>query len=50
MPLPPDDINANITPTEFELLVKEYLTEFGKELKSFNAIHNTVIVKFDGDY
>lgn len=50
MPLPPDDINANITPTEFEILVKDYLTELGKDLKSFSANHNTIIEKIDGDY
>lgn len=50
MPSPPDEINANITPIEFELLVKEYLTELGKELKSFDAIHNKIIERIDGNY
>jgi restriction system protein len=50
MPLLPDDINANITPTEFELLVKDYLIELGNELKSFSVTHNTIIKKVDGDY
>jgi restriction system protein len=50
MPLPPEDVNANITPTEFEILVKDYLTELGKELKTFRANHNTVIRKNEGDF
>jgi hypothetical protein len=31
----PDNINANISPTEFELLVKEYLEGSVKYLKDF---------------
>lgn len=50
MPLPPDYINANITPTEFEILVRDYLTEIGKELKTFSAHHDKIIKKVDGDY
>lgn len=50
MTLPTDDINANITPTEFEILVRDYLTEIGKELKTFSAHHDKIIKKVDGDY
>jgi restriction system protein len=50
MPLPPDDINANITPTKFELLVKDFLTESGENLKFFNVQHNNIIPKVDGNY
>jgi restriction system protein len=50
MPLPPDDINANISPTEFELLVKEYLEGVGKDLKTFIAEHNAYITSSDGEY
>jgi hypothetical protein len=40
MQLPPDDINADISPKEFELLVKEFLEGTGKELKNFKVIHD----------
>jgi restriction system protein len=46
----PDNINANISPTEFELLVKEYLEGVGKELKDFKAVHNVHLLKSDGEY
>ena len=46
----PDDINTEITPREFELLVCDYLTETGKELKTFTARHDVEINKTDGDY
>ena len=50
MALPQDDINANISPTEFELLVKEYIEGAGKELKDFKATHNVYLIKSDGEY
>jgi len=50
MPLPPDDINANISPTEFELLVKQFLEGAGKDLKSFKVDHNIHLLKSDGEY
>lgn len=50
MPLTPDEINADITPREFELLVKEYLDSVGKELKSFKASHDIHLLKSDGEY
>ena len=50
MPFPQDDINANISPTEFELLVKEYLEGAGKDLKDFKAVHNVHLLKSDGEY
>ena len=46
----PDEINANISPTEFELLVKEHLEGAGKELKDFKATHNVHLLKSDGEY
>jgi restriction system protein len=46
----PDNINADISPKEFELLVKEYLDGVGKELKNFKAIHNIQLIKSDGEY
>ena len=50
MPFPQDDINANISPTEFEQLVKEYLEGAGKDLKDFKAVHNVHLLKSDGEY
>lgn len=50
MPSPPENINADITPTEFELLIKEYLEEAGKDLKSFQVIHDVKINRIDGEY
>lgn len=50
MPSLPDNINANISPTEFELLVKEYLEGVGKELKDFKVLHNVHLLKSDGEY
>ncbi len=50
MPLLPDDINADITTREFELLVKEYLESVGKELKNFKASHDIHLPKSDGEY
>ena len=50
MAFPPDNINTNISPTEFELLVKEYLENVGKELKEFKVTHNVQILKSDGEY
>lgn len=47
---PPDDINADISPREFELLVKEYLDSAGKELKDFKASHDVHLLKSDGEY
>lgn len=50
MPLYPEDINAEITPTEFELLVKEFLNNLGKELKSFKSTHDFNLKRIDGEY
>jgi restriction system protein len=50
MPEPPDHINANISPVEFELLVRDFLSNVGKELTSFVATHNTVLNATDGQY
>lgn len=50
MPLYPEDINAEITPIEFELLVKEYLDNLGKELKTFKTTHDINLIRNDGEY
>lgn len=50
MPLPPNNINANISPTEFEILVKEFLEGTGKEIKDFQVIHNDHLGSSDGEY
>lgn len=50
MPSLPDDINADISPKDFELLVKEYLEGAGKDLKDFRANHDVHLYKSDGEY
>ncbi len=50
MPSIPDNINASISPTDFELLVKEFLECAGKDLKKFKASHNVHLLKSDGEY
>jgi restriction system protein len=50
MPLLPNDLITNISPREFELLVKEYLEGVGKDLKIFKATHNTHLINNDGEY
>ena len=50
MPKIPEDINAEITPTEFEKLVHEYLTNLGAELKEFKSSHDKKIDRPDGRY
>lgn len=50
MQIPPDNINANISPIEFELLVKEFLEGTGKELKDFRSIHDAILCSSDGEY
>lgn len=46
----PNNLNANISPTEFELLIKEYLESTVKDLKSFRARHDVHLLKSDGNY
>lgn len=50
MPLPPENINANITPREFELLVKAYLQEIGSSINTFNVKHDVQLQREDGRY
>jgi len=50
MPLPPDNINANISPREFELLVKDYLQEIGSSINTFKVKHDVQIEREDGTY
>lgn len=45
-----ENINTEITPKEFEILVKEYLTNLGKELKSCKIVHDTKFETNDGTY
>lgn len=45
------DIITDLTPTQFELHVKEFITEKGgKEIQSFVANHNVVLKGDDGKY
>jgi restriction system protein len=50
MPRPPEEINAEISPREFELLVRDYLMNLGKELNTFTALHDVKIHRVDGEY
>lgn len=42
--------NTQITPIEFEKLVKDYFFEIGGVLKNFKVIHNVKIESSDGEY
>lgn len=42
--------NTEITPIEFEKLVKDYFTEIGRTLKKFKAVHDRKIKSDDGEY
>ena len=46
----PSDHNTEITPTDFEILVRGYLSELGKPLTSFSAVHNVQELGHDGTY
>lgn len=48
MPNIPD--NTDITPEKFEQLVHGYLSDLGKDLKSFEAVHNSNVQAHDGTY
>jgi restriction system protein len=50
MPETPKNINASITPLEFELLVKDYLQNLGQNLTSFVATHDVRYLASDGEY
>jgi restriction system protein len=50
MPTLPDNLNASISPTDFELLVKDYLEGAGKDLKDFRASHDIRLCRSDGEY
>lgn len=50
MPLPPDNVNADISPKEFELWIYNCLSNLGKELKHFDIRHDTLIKSYDGEY
>ena len=42
--------NTEISPTEFEKLVRDYFLEIGGNLKNFKAKHNVKLESFDGNY
>lgn len=46
----PENLNAEITPTEFEKEVHQHLIELGRTLTSFESIHNTKLLVRDGEY
>lgn len=46
----PTNPNTEISPSEFEKLIHDYLSNLGKDLSSFKVIHNIKIKKFDGNY
>lgn len=46
----PINPNTEISPIEFEKLIHDYLSNLGKNLSSFKAIHNLKIKKSDGNY
>jgi restriction system protein len=50
MAFPPENINANISPREFELFIKDHISNLGQDLKTFKAEHDTVLVSHDGEY
>lgn len=50
MPMIPDDINAEITPTEFEKLIHSYLINLGQSLIEFKAAHDIKVEGYDGTY
>jgi len=45
-----EDFITDITPREFELLIKRYLNNVGSPLKNFSAIHDTKLSSADGTY
>lgn len=50
MPKIPEDINAEISPTQFEQLVHEYLASLGTVLMQFKSTHDIKIDRPDGKY
>jgi restriction system protein len=50
MAILPEDINANISPKEFEIWVRDHLNSFDRKLTSFQATHNVIIPAPDGEY
>ena len=47
---PPENINADISPREFEELVRDYLIQQGQPLKTFTATHDIKLKGPDGEY
>ncbi|WP_159473766.1 restriction endonuclease [Chryseobacterium sp. 18068] len=45
-----EGFNTDITATEFEILVKNYLVEIGGNLNDLKIQHNTKIESYDGNY
>ncbi len=50
MPVPKNRIIADIMPKEFEVLVKNILSNLGRALKNFKAHHNVKEQSHDGTY
>lgn len=46
----PEDINTEITPTEFEKLIHTYLVEIGRDLQKFEVVHDEELERIDGTY
>lgn len=46
----PENPHTDISPTEFEKLIHDYLSNLGEKLGSFKATHNLYIEKVDGNY
>lgn len=46
----PENSNTEITPRDFEQLVREYLIQQGQPLKSFVATHDIKLKRTDGEY
>ena len=48
--MPKDNTASQITPTEYELFVKEFLIDQGQGLQNFTIKHNIISNQKDGDY
>ncbi|QHS58377.1 restriction endonuclease [Chitinophaga agri] len=50
MPKPIDNLVTSLTYTEFERLVRDYVSDLGQPLKDFEVTHNDKIPTADGTY
>jgi restriction system protein len=46
----PEDYVVKMTPIEFEIMVKDYIEDLGKDLQDFKVIHNSHLAAHDGTY